>query len=85
LREGGRGNAVATAQALLITGGSAEQARLGPTGTFDSGTARAVRAFQQRVRSDHGAMLQVDGSIGPATWGWLFVYATATGDAPAIT
>jgi hypothetical protein len=80
LREGVRGNAVATAQALLIAGGSVEQARLGPTGTFDSGTARAVTAFQQRVRSEHGAMLPVDGSIGPATWGWLFVYAGATAD-----
>jgi hypothetical protein len=75
LREGARGESVATAQGLLIAGGSPEQARIGPTGSFDAGTARAVRAFQQRVRSERGSTLPADGSIGPATWGWLFVYA----------
>jgi len=75
LREGVRGALVAQAQALLITAGSSEQSRIGPTGTFDRGTAQAVNAFQHRVRSERGASVAADGSIGPATWGWLFVYA----------
>ncbi len=82
LREGVRGAVVAQAQALLIAAGSAEQSRIGPTGTFDRATAHAVSAFQRRVRTERGASVANDGSIGPATWGWLFLYADGGASTP---
>jgi hypothetical protein len=82
LREGVRGTHVARAQALLIAAGSAEQSRIGPTGTFDRATAHAVSAFQHRVRAERGASVPTDGSIGPATWGWLYLYADGAARTP---
>ncbi len=82
LREGVRGTIVAQAQALLIAAGSAEQSRIGPTGTFDRATAHAVSAFQHRVRTERRASVATDGSIGPATWGWLFLYAESGPSTP---
>jgi general secretion pathway protein A len=58
LRPGDHGNGVAWLQQSLVEIGLL---RGTPTGTFDAGTASAVRAFQ----ADHG--LEADGAVGPLT------------------
>jgi len=39
-----------------------------PTGSFDSSTFQAVRAFQSQNLDQHGQPLVVDGIVGPLTW-----------------
>jgi peptidoglycan hydrolase-like protein with peptidoglycan-binding domain len=63
LRQGSRGSAVTTLQARL----KALRFDPGPIdGIFGSQTASAVRAFQSARR------IQVDGVVGPQTWGALY-------------
>ena len=59
-------------QMLIALGVSGELAAAGATGRFRDKTERAVRAFQQLVRSQSGdARMVVDGECGPVTWAWL--------------
>jgi peptidoglycan hydrolase-like protein with peptidoglycan-binding domain len=67
LQEGATGGAVRAAQCLL--GGTNE-----PSGTFDTATTDAVKAFQTRVG------LPADGLIGAKTWTALL----SAGDQPTI-
>jgi hypothetical protein len=66
-----RGADVRAVQARLIER-DAELARLVATadGLFGPATERAVIAFQRRFRDRYG--LEVDGVVGPLTWGALF-------------
>jgi hypothetical protein len=75
LRRGSVGPAVKEAQRLLIEIGAPELRTYGPTGKFYDVTLRAVRAFQQRVRTEQHVPMVIDGVIGPVTWGWLVAYA----------
>ncbi|MET3353737.1 peptidoglycan-binding protein [Xanthobacter autotrophicus] len=43
-----------------------------PTGTFDTPTKYAVQLFQARSVDLDGAPLEIDGIVGPMTWGALF-------------
>jgi Domain of unknown function (DUF1906)/Putative peptidoglycan binding domain len=73
LSSGTTGNAVKAAQCLLATAGQLP-ANTTPSGTFDTTTANAARAFQ----SSRG--LSADGIVGPRTWTALL----STGDTPAL-
>ena len=42
------------------------------TGLYDGATAAAVRLYQSRSFDSRRRPLQVDGSVGPNTWGALF-------------
>lgn len=64
LKRGAKGNEVKALQALLI-GYGYSCGDSGVDGSFGGATDRAVRAYQ----NDHG--LEVDGSVGPATWSCL--------------
>ncbi len=73
LRQGSTGNAVRTAQFWLAVAATGYPSLPAPAvdGSFGSGTAAAVRAFQQLFG------LTVDGVIGPATWNTLREIFTA--------
>ncbi len=63
-------------QTLLIQLGYAQQAGFSaPTGFFGPKTRAASMAFQQYVRTNHAAGFDVDGIVGPYTFGWLFYLA----------
>lgn len=62
LRRGSKGEDVKTLQTLLAKDGST----LAIDGVFGIGTQSAVRAFQKKYG------LEVDGVVGPKTWGKLF-------------
>ncbi len=64
LKKGAKGDEVKALQALLI-GYGYSCGDSGVDGSFGGATDKAVRAYQK----DHG--LEVDGSVGPATWGSL--------------
>lgn len=64
LKKGAKGDEVKALQALLI-GYGYSCGDSGVDGSFGGATDRAVRAYQ----ADHG--LEVDGSVGPATWSKL--------------
>ena len=68
LQAGTRGVSVAQLQALLRRAGATA---IEPTGTFDTGTSRAVVDFQRRHQ------LEADGLVGPLTR--IVLYATTTG------
>ena len=70
LRAGDRGDAVRDLQQRLVAVG----ARIVIHGRFDTGTERAVRAFQEQRG------LRVDGICGPETWGALIESGFAPGD-----
>lgn len=72
LRLGSAGPPVVTLQTLLNGGG----AGLSPDGAFGPLTRQAVVGFQQ------GAALDVDGIVGPATWGALIEDGGGPGPAP---
>lgn len=61
LKKGAKGEQVKALQALLI-GYGYDCGPEGVDGSFGSSTDKAVRKYQK----DHG--LEVDGSVGPATW-----------------
>ncbi|MFL0248848.1 GH25 family lysozyme [Clostridium neuense] len=46
----------------------------GIDGIFGSGTEAKVKEFQQKVNSDHGEKLSVDGIVGKETWRCMFEY-----------
>ena len=71
LKEGSKGEAVKGLQNALNAKSSVV---LSVDGVFGSGTESAVKQFQ----SDNG--LDVDGIVGPATWGALYVYVVQQGD-----
>jgi cell wall-associated NlpC family hydrolase len=73
LVRGATGPAVVEMQQLLIAlGVSSELTAAGATGNFFDRTERALRTFQQMVRSQSGdARMVVDGECGPVTWAWL--------------
>lgn len=64
MRKGDRGTQVSQLQQLLTQRGYAAEV----TGTFDTGTWRALRAFQTQNLDQHGQPLVVDGVAGPLTW-----------------
>jgi len=63
LRKGDMGRAVRALQRQLTERGYIVDA----TGTFDTNTERAVKAFQAQNLDQHGQPLVVDGSAGPLT------------------
>jgi peptidoglycan hydrolase-like protein with peptidoglycan-binding domain len=71
IKEGSKGEAVKGLQNALNTKSSVV---LSVDGVFGSRTESAVRQFQ----SDNG--LDVDGIVGPGTWGALYVYVVQQGD-----
>ena len=71
IKEGSKGEAVKGLQNALNAKSSVV---LSVDGVFGSGTESAVKQFQ----SDNG--LDVDGIVGPATWGALYVYVVQQGD-----
>ena len=71
IKEGSKGEAVKGLQNALNAKSSVV---LSVDGVFGSGTESAVMHNQ----SDNG--LDVDGIVGPATWGALYVYVVQQGD-----
>ncbi|HEX7732526.1 MAG TPA: peptidoglycan-binding domain-containing protein, partial [Rhodanobacter sp.] len=64
LRKGDQGPQVTQLQQLLVQRGYAAPA----SGSFDTRTRQAVRAFQAQNLDQHGQPLVVDGVAGPLTW-----------------
>lgn len=64
LRKNDQGPQVRQLQQLLVQRGYAADI----TGTFDTKTWQATRAFQTQNLDQHGQPLVVDGTVGPLTW-----------------
>jgi hypothetical protein len=64
LKKGAQGAKVIQLQQVLLQRGYPLMA----TGSFDSSTFQAVRAFQSQNLDQHGLPLMVDGIVGPLTW-----------------
>ena len=72
IRQGAKGELVTQLQTMLSNLGSTLQV----DGIFGSGTASAVRAFQKKYG------LEVDGVVGPKTWGKLLETANVHTEIP---
>jgi lysozyme family protein len=81
LRNGSTGRAVETVQARLLELGLRDLG--GVDGDFGDRTEWAVRQFQARSIDHEGLPLEVDGIVGPRTWGALFGLAAMPPPAPA--
>lgn len=65
------GDAVKQLQQALVNIGTRRLPGLSPTGDFGTLTDLGVRLFQWHIKTAYDATMEVDGIVGPITWGWL--------------
>jgi len=70
IRKGSKGNLVRIAQEKLLAKGY-HLPKYGADGDFGSETERAVRELQADAKRTINSNIEVDGEIGPVTWGIL--------------
>lgn len=65
------GDAVKQLQQALVNIGTRRLPSLAPTGDFGTLTDLGVRLFQWHIKTAYDSAMDVDGIVGPITWGWL--------------
>lgn len=65
------GDAVKQLQQALVNIGTRRLPSLSPTGDFGTLTDLGVRLFQWHIKTAYDGTMEVDGIVGPITWGWL--------------